>query len=76
MGGGMEIVDASCGQRVAPNDAKALSEVLRSLVINPDERATLASGGRLRASALCDPSQQMTQLHDLLYQLVQQEAVA
>ncbi len=76
MGGGMEIVDASCGQRVAPNDAKALSEVLRSLVINPDQRATLAAGGRLRASSLCDPAQQMTKLHDLLYQLVQQEAVA
>jgi glycosyltransferase involved in cell wall biosynthesis len=76
MGGGMEIVDASCGQQVAPNDAKALSEVLRSLVTNPDQRATLAAGGRLRACALCDPAQQMTKLHDLLYQLVQQEAVA
>lgn len=76
MGGGMEIVDASCGHQVPPNDAQALSEILRSLITNPDQRATLAAGGRARASALCDPTQQMTQLHDLLYQLVQQEAVA
>jgi glycosyltransferase involved in cell wall biosynthesis len=76
MGGGLEIVDESCGKLVAPDDANALSKVLRSLITNPGERTTLARGGPARASQLCAPAKQMTRLHDLLSQLVQQEAVA
>jgi len=76
MGGGLEIVDKSCGKLVAPDDANALSQVLRSLITNPGERTALARGGPARASQLCDPTKQMTRLHDLLSQLVQQEAVA
>jgi glycosyltransferase involved in cell wall biosynthesis len=76
IGGGMEIVDESCGKLVPPNDVIALSEVLRSLTANPDERTALACEGQSRAFALCDPARQMAQLHDLLSQLVPQEAVA
>jgi glycosyltransferase involved in cell wall biosynthesis len=45
IGGGLEIVDESCGKLVAPDDANALSKVLRSLITNPGERAILAAGG-------------------------------
>ncbi len=76
MGGGLEIVDESCGKLVAPDDANALSQVLRSLITNPGERVELSAGGPARAYQLCDPAKQMTRLHDLLSQLVQQEAVA
>jgi glycosyltransferase involved in cell wall biosynthesis len=76
MGGGLEIVDESCGKLVAPDDANALSKVLRSLITNPGERVALETGGLARADQLCNPARQMTRLHDLLSQLVQQEAVA
>lgn len=76
IGGGAEIVDQSCGVLVTPNDAHALSEGLRSLITNPGERANLAAGGQIRAEQLCNPARQITRLHTLLSQLIQQEAVA
>ncbi len=76
MGGGLEIVDESCGRLVTANDANALSNVLRSLIANSDERAALAAGGPVRATELCDPAKQLTRLYDLLSKLIQQEAVA
>jgi glycosyltransferase involved in cell wall biosynthesis len=76
IGGGAEIVDESCGRLVAPNDANALSKVVRSLITNPSERDELSAGGRARAVALCDPAKQLPRLYDLLSQLVIQEAIA
>ena len=76
MGGGMEIVDESCGRLVAPDDAEGLSEVLRSLIINSAEREKLAAGGSARAEQLCNPARQLSRLHGLLSGLVKQEAVA
>jgi glycosyltransferase involved in cell wall biosynthesis len=76
IGGGLEIVDESCGRLVAPNDANALSQVLRLLITNSGERADLAAKGSARAYQLCDPARQLTQLHALLSRLVKQEAVA
>jgi glycosyltransferase involved in cell wall biosynthesis len=76
IGGGAEIVDQSCGVLVAPNDANALSQELRSLIKNPDLRDKLATGGQIRADQLCNPVRQMTQLYTLLSQLIQPEAVA
>ncbi len=76
MGGGLEIVDESCGRLVAPDDANALGQVLRSLIMNSSKRAELSSGGLLRALALCEPARQLTQLHDLLVELVKEKAIA
>ncbi|RUR79690.1 glycosyl transferase [Chlorogloeopsis fritschii PCC 6912] len=76
MGGAVEIVDDSCGRLVAANDIKALSEVLASLISNPTERATLASGGKARADYLCNPQRQLNRLYSLLCRVVEQEAVA
>jgi glycosyltransferase involved in cell wall biosynthesis len=74
MGGGKEIVDDSCGYLVPPDDLKALSEALRVLIVNPELRATLGSGGKMRADYLCNPHKQINQLYDILCKIVKQEA--
>jgi glycosyltransferase involved in cell wall biosynthesis len=74
MGGGKEIVDDSCGYLVPPDDVKALSEALRALIVNPELRATLGSGGKIRADYLCNPHKQINQLYDILCKIVKQEA--
>lgn len=74
MGGGKEIVDDSCGYLVPPDDVKALNEALRALIVNPELRATLGSGGKIRADYLCNPHKQINQLHDILCKIVKQEA--
>jgi glycosyltransferase involved in cell wall biosynthesis len=74
IGGGMEIVDESCGKLVPPNDAIALSQVLRSLVISPEHRTTLADKGSVRAYQLCAPAGQITRLYVLLSLFNRQEA--
>ena len=70
IGGGLEIVNDSCGRLIAPNDSNALSLVLRSLMTNPGERADLSAGGPSRAKQLCHPAKQMDELYDLLCQVV------
>lgn len=70
IGGAIEIVDDSCGRLVAANDIHALSKVLRMLISNPDERASLASGGKARAEYLCHPERQLNQLYSLLCQFI------
>jgi glycosyltransferase involved in cell wall biosynthesis len=75
IGGALEIVDESCGFLVAPNDIEALSEVLGSLINNPNERSTLASKGVERASQLCEPARQLHRLQNLLFQLVREEII-
>jgi glycosyltransferase involved in cell wall biosynthesis len=76
IGGAMEIVDDTCGRLVAANDINALSQVLGKLISDPDERASLASGGKVRADYLCNPEMQINQLYTLLSQVVEQKAVA
>jgi len=66
MGGAMEIVDASCGILVPPDDSEALTAALRRLVIDRAFRLSLASGAPARARALCDPKTQMQHLADAL----------
>ncbi|MEH2160638.1 MAG: glycosyltransferase family 4 protein [Nostoc sp.] len=76
IGGAVEIVDHSCGRVVAPNDINALSKVLGLLISNPKERANLAAGGKLRAEYLCNPLRQLTQLYNLLCEVVEHKVVA
>ncbi len=75
MGGGLEIVDESCGRLVAPNDVKGLSQVLRELIADQAERANLAAFGPARAQGLCAPEKQMKKLGALLSKLVGYECV-
>ncbi|MEH1845356.1 MAG: glycosyltransferase [Nostoc sp.] len=70
IGGAVEIVNDSCGRLVAPNDINALSDVLSFLILNPSERAILATGGKPRAEYLCNPVQQLTHLYNLLFKMV------
>jgi glycosyltransferase involved in cell wall biosynthesis len=62
LGGGAEIVDDSCGARVAPNDESALAETLGGLIQNVALRARFALSGPPRARALCDPARQLAAL--------------
>lgn len=66
LGGAREIVDDSCGRLVPRNDAPALAQALRELVVSPQTRAKLGEAGPARARALCDPKMQLQRLSSLL----------
>jgi glycosyltransferase involved in cell wall biosynthesis len=66
IGGATEIVDASCGVLVAPDDPEALAVALRRLLVDRPLRAALAAAAPARARALCDPDAQMRRLADAL----------
>nr|WP_163869404.1 glycosyltransferase [Myxococcus eversor] len=55
LGGPLEIVDATCGQLVAP-EAGALATALLRLVVDAEARRRLGAGGPARAAALCSPT--------------------
>jgi glycosyltransferase involved in cell wall biosynthesis len=76
IGGAMEIVDDSCGQLVAVSDINVLSQGLRKLISHPDERANLASGGKVKAESLCHPERQINKLYSFLTQILEQKAIA
>jgi glycosyltransferase involved in cell wall biosynthesis len=66
LGGAKEIIDASCGVLVTPNNPQELAALLRQLIKEPQLRNRLAKGGPPRATALCDTYTQMQRLHGLL----------
>lgn len=59
IGGALEIVDATCGVLVPPNDPAAVAEALRLLIRDPERRRTLGANGPKRAEALCEPRNQL-----------------
>jgi glycosyltransferase involved in cell wall biosynthesis len=69
MGGALEIVDGSCGMLVPP-DPKPLSEALRWMVEEPEDRRRLGAAGPTRAAALCDPGVFLRGLEEDLQGLV------
>jgi glycosyltransferase involved in cell wall biosynthesis len=62
IGGALEIIDDSCGRLVPANDAAALGEVLRRLIVEPGLRAELGAHGRARAESLSAPDLVLSQL--------------
>lgn len=62
LGGAAEIVDASCGLSVPPNDAERLADALRRLIEDVALRARLGQAGPARAALLCDPHARLAQL--------------
>jgi glycosyltransferase involved in cell wall biosynthesis len=66
IGGAREIVDASCGILVPPQDPAALADALRRLIGDPDLRARLGAAGPEHARTLCDPHQQTTKMRNVL----------
>jgi glycosyltransferase involved in cell wall biosynthesis len=75
-GGALEILDHSCGILTPPGDAESLAMSLRELIERPDLRWRLGRAGPARASALCDPSRQMSRLHSLCEQVQQTRMAA
>lgn len=66
MGGALEIVTDDCGVLAPPGDAGALERALRTLLVDPKERARLGSAGPVRARELCDPGRQLAALATML----------
>lgn len=61
-GGSGEIVTHDSGILVPPDDPQALAGALQNLICDPELRAKLGAGGRVRARSLCDAEQQLTRL--------------
>lgn len=59
IGAAREVVDETCGIRVAAGDVDAVTEALRRLMENRDLRAQLGRRGPSRAAQLCDPKVQL-----------------
>jgi glycosyltransferase involved in cell wall biosynthesis len=66
MGGGAEIVDATCGNLLDPGDTKALSDCLDEWIRFPARRNEFASHGPTRAHELCNPTKQFERLHSTI----------
>lgn len=65
MGGAGEILDGGYGLVVPPRP-QAIAGGLRSLLEDPELRASLSDRGPSRALELCDPRRQAERLHELL----------
>jgi glycosyltransferase involved in cell wall biosynthesis len=65
-GGSAEIVTGDSGILVPPHDPQALAGSLRKLIRDPELRAKLGAGGRVRARSLCDPEKQLNRLAGIL----------
>ncbi len=65
MGGGMEIVNDSCGIVVEPANPSALALALGRLIDSPELRERLGQHGPERALELCDPATQLKAFTEL-----------
>jgi glycosyltransferase involved in cell wall biosynthesis len=65
-GGAKEIVDASCGQLVEPNDPGALAAVLEDLIRDANKRVALGRNAPARGAAVSDPSLILAKVHEQL----------
>ena len=66
IGGAPEIVDATCGLLVEPDDPASLAAALDRLMTDGAFRRALAENGPARARLLCDPARQMPRIAALL----------
>ena len=64
--GPLEIVTPDCGVLVRAGSATEIAAGLRRLLTDPDDRRRLGAHGPSRARQLCEPSQQVRQLAQLL----------
>jgi glycosyltransferase involved in cell wall biosynthesis len=71
LGGACEIVDATCGVLVGPQDPPALASALQRLIADEPRRHQLGRAGIARAHHLCDPAARMRQLATTLAALPQ-----
>jgi glycosyltransferase involved in cell wall biosynthesis len=66
MGGGAEIVTEGVGCLAEPGDPSSVADGLRRLLSSPEQRRVLGSRGPDRARSLCNPADQIGQLHQAL----------
>ena len=66
MGGPAEILDDTCGVLVDPGNATALAGALRRVIRDPALRQQFGGRAKRRARDLCDPSETINGLADLL----------
>jgi glycosyltransferase involved in cell wall biosynthesis len=66
IGGFWEIVDETCGIRVAAGDTTAVAESLRRLILDDLARKQMGDAGRAKARAMCDPVRQIQKIQRLL----------
>src|SRR5262249_39352236 len=76
IGGALEIVNATCGVLVLPDDLAALEATLRQLILDSALRSRLCAAGPVRARRLFDPREQINSLHDFLHRASQRDLVA
>lgn len=70
MGGALEAIDQDSGILVPPDNQKALTAALRTMLTDADLRARLASFAPQRARLLCDPTDRLNDLRTALEPLV------
>jgi glycosyltransferase involved in cell wall biosynthesis len=66
MGGPQEIINASCGMVVPPEEPELLAASLEQLIDSAPLRFKLGQGGPERARELCDPGKRIPELCDAL----------
>jgi glycosyltransferase involved in cell wall biosynthesis len=64
IGAAVEILDGY-GLLVAPDDPSALANAFERLIVDPAQRAALGAIGPARAARLCDPAENLDQLHSI-----------
>jgi glycosyltransferase involved in cell wall biosynthesis len=74
MGGGLEILDSTCGVLISPDDLTALTSALCRLVTDPSLRTRMGKAAPARALQLCEPSRQFARLTEVLQEVVFQES--
>jgi glycosyltransferase involved in cell wall biosynthesis len=75
-GGGLEIVDSTCGALNPPNDAAALAATLTGFVESADLRRQMSQAAPARARKLCETTQQLRQLRSLIQQTITRTGAA
>jgi glycosyltransferase involved in cell wall biosynthesis len=66
IGGAVEMIDATCGCLVPPDDAAALAAALHGLIVDGERRDRMAHGARERAQALSAPRRQLAAVQTAL----------
>ncbi|MGL4424512.1 MAG: glycosyltransferase family 4 protein, partial [Gemmataceae bacterium] len=66
LGATPELIDATCGILVEPGDVPGVTTALRSLIEQPAQREQLSAAAPARAAQLCDPTECLRQLGQLL----------
>jgi glycosyltransferase involved in cell wall biosynthesis len=69
IGGGGEIVTPECGYAAQPGDASEIAQALGSLIRDPTKRKQFRTAAVDRATALCDPRQQIDRLASAIGQI-------